>query len=131
MKQFSFNKKYFYFFLIFFNLEIGIALFIKQPFIRYFCGDVFVVILLYTFIKSFLNVATNKTLFFVLSFAFLIEFFQYYKGIELLGLQNNTLAKIVLGTTFSVSDLGAYTLGVICIFIVKKAIKKNQSLPST
>lgn len=57
----KFNSEYFFSFLVLFNIEISIALFIKQPFVRYFLGDVLVVILMYCCIKSFLKADTNKT----------------------------------------------------------------------
>jgi hypothetical protein len=37
-----------------------------------------------------------------------------------LNLQNNTIAKLVLGSTFQTSDLIAYTLGIITVLIIEK-----------
>lgn len=122
MKLITFHKKYFYYFLLLFNIEVAIALFSHTPFIRHFLGDVLVVILIYTFIKSFFLFNKKKTIIGVLIFSFLVEIFQYYKGIEWLGLQNNTLARIVIGTTFTITDLLAYSIGAVFVYVVEKFI---------
>ncbi|EMQ94880.1 hypothetical protein D778_00240 [Xanthomarina gelatinilytica] len=55
----------------------------------------------------------------VLIIAFCIEFLQLCNLLEWLNLQNNTLAKLVLGSTFQVTDLLAYTLGILLVLIVE------------
>jgi hypothetical protein len=117
--MFLFNIRYFILFSFIFCVETFIALYITQPFVRHFLGDVLVVILIYAFIKSFINITVIKASIYVVIFSYLIELFQYYNGIEILGLQDNTLARIVLGTTFTYTDLLAYTIGGVLIIITK------------
>ena len=57
-------------------------------------------------------------------FAFLIEFLQLTNFLELLNLQNNHLAKLILGTTFRFTDLVAYTLGIISVLIIEYKLQK-------
>lgn len=117
----QFNLKYFIIFLILFLSEIIIAKF-TTGFLRHTIGDYLCVILIYAFIKSFVKLSNLKTAILVLLIAYIIEFLQ------LTNLQNlypdeyaNTL-KLVLGTSFSLGDLVAYTLGVITILIIEKAV---------
>jgi hypothetical protein len=63
----------------------------------------------------------------VLLIAFIIEFLQHTPFLEILNLQDNTIAKIVLGSTFNVSDLIAYTLGVLSIIIAELKLKQINS----
>ncbi len=116
----NFKKGYFLIAIILFLIELYIALYIKEPIIRHFFGDVLVVILIYTFIKSFFNFSVKSTAIGVLIFSYAIEIFQYFKGIELLGLQDNYLARLIIGTTFTWSDLIAYVLGYVLILFFEK-----------
>jgi hypothetical protein len=125
MKHITFNKKYFYYFLLFFNIEVAIALFSHTPFIRYFLGDVLVIILIYTFVKSIIKISVIKACFYVVVFSYLIEIFQYFNGIEILGIQNNTLARIIIGTTFTYTDLLAYTIGGVILFFSEYFMKNK------
>lgn len=59
----------------------------------------------------------------VLLIAFTIEFLQRTPFLEWFSLQNNTLAKTVLGSTFHETDLVAYTLGVFTIIIIENKLK--------
>lgn len=110
-----------YFFAIFCTLlliEIAIALFLKTGFIRHTVGDFLVVMLLYCFVKSFFNLKIIYTAFLVLFIASGIECLQLFNVLDYLDLRANTLIRVILGTTFSIEDLVAYTLGSICIAII-------------
>ncbi|HAB26428.1 MAG: hypothetical protein CMP05_09525 [Xanthomarina sp.] len=115
----NFNKTYFVLFSILFIAEILIAKYVVSGFIRHTFGDFLVVILIYGFLKSFLPIKPLKASILVLIIAFCIEFLQLCNLLEWLNLQNNTLAKLVLGSTFQVTDLLAYTLGILLVLIVE------------
>lgn len=107
-----------YFFAAFYTLlliEIAIALLLKTGFIRHTVGDFLVVILVYCFIKSFLEIRIIHTAIMVLIIGYGIEFLQLFNILEYLHLENNKLIAIILGSTFCIQDLIAYSLGVICI----------------
>ena len=66
----------------------------------------------------------------VLFFSFLIEFSQYVKLIEIIQLEENKLASVVLGATFDWLDLWAYTIGVIVSYFLDNILlKKFNSQP--
>jgi hypothetical protein len=117
--SFQFNKSYLIYSIILFIIEAWIAIIFKSGFIRHTFGDYLVVILLYCFIKSFINAKPIHIAIVVLIIAFGIEFLQLTNLLETLNLQNSTIAKLVLGSTFHVSDLIAYMLGVVTVLIIE------------
>ncbi len=119
------NKTYLSITAFLFITEGLIATYFKYGFIRYTFGDYLVVILLYCFFKSFINIGSFKLAILVLVFAFSIEFLKLINILELLNLQNNHLAKLILGSTFLISDLVAYTLGIITVLIVEYKLQNH------
>ena len=107
----TFNRKYFYLTVLLFLIEVCIAVFIDDQFIRPFMGDVLVVILLYCFVKSFWKIHSNVAALSIFIFACVIEGFQYLNLIDKLGLRQYKLLAIILGTTFDWKDIFAYALG--------------------
>ena len=126
----KFNKTYFFLFLTLFVIEASIAYFLKTGFIRHSFGDFLVVIMLYCLLKSFINVKPVYLALSVLLISFSIEFLQLYNLLEKFDLTENKIAKTVLGNTFHINDLIAYTLGIITVLIteykfLKSSIEKN------
>ncbi|MEO6669959.1 MAG: DUF2809 domain-containing protein, partial [Ferruginibacter sp.] len=113
--MFKFNKKYFILTLILFFTEVLIALYVHDKIVRPYIGDVLVVILIYSFIRSFLELPALRLAIAVLLFAFLIEFLQYLQIVKLLGLHENKLARIVIGTSFAWNDILAYCGGIMIV----------------
>ena len=109
------NKTYIISFITLLILEVFIATCFKDGFIRHTFGDYIVVILLYCFFKSFTNLKPIYAGLIVLLIAFGIEFLQGTNFLELLHLDQNQLAKVILGSTFHISDLITYTLGIITV----------------
>jgi len=118
--MFRFHFKYFIISALLFITEVLIALLNPNDFIRYFLGDLIVVILIYTSIRAILNSNKKITALAVFIFSISIEIFQYFNGIWLLGLENNTLARLIIGTTFSWTDLLAYSIGIGIIISAEK-----------
>ena len=114
--MFRLNRAFFLIAIMLLVLETCIAIFLKDGFIRHTFGDFLVVILIYCFLRSFIKTKPIYLALVVLSIAFLVEFLQLAKLLELLNLENNKLAKVVLGSTFQINDLFAYTIGTICIY---------------
>lgn len=115
----TFRLRPFFFALGLFIIEVLIALFVHDHFIRPYVGDYLVVILLYCAAKSFLNISPLKLALGALLFAYCIEFLQYVKFIEWLGLSHNQFAKTVIGYGFEWLDLLAYTLGIATVLAVE------------
>ena len=114
-------------FICLFLTEVLIAKFVTQPFIRYWFGDFLVVIMIYYFVKTFSKAKPLYIAVFVLIFSFSIEFLQMSNLLEVMNLKNNKVANLILGNTFSVSDLIAYVMGLMAIvaFEWKYQVTKN------
>lgn len=109
--MFRFAPRYFLAALLLFVVEVLIALYLHDPFIRPYAGDYLVVLLLYAALRSVLRIDARKAIVAVLLFAYAIEVGQYFHLVYRLGLGHSRLARVVLGTGFSWIDLLAYTLG--------------------
>ena len=129
----KFNKTYFALAVLIFITEVMIALFVHDLFIRPYVGDVLVVILIYCFVKSFLDLPVLPTALAVLEFSFVIETLQFFEIVNRLGLQDSKFANTVIGNSFAWIDMLAYIIGIIlilCFEIIrkKKAGSTNSSL---
>lgn len=122
-----FQKWYFFLAAILFLVEVLIAIFIHDRIIRPYIGDFLVVILLYCFLKSFLDVYFLKLSLAVLLFSYAIELLQYLDWVSWLGLEGSPLARIVLGTSFEWIDLLAYTLGILTVIGSEKLVGSLRS----
>lgn len=121
----TFSYKFLLITIIIFLIEVSIATVFKNiVWLRSYFGDVLVVILIYTFILSFFEIKNKSLLNLgIFIFACLIEFAQYFHFAELLGFQDNKIAMIVLGNSFSWIDIFCYAIGSFCIFIFHKFLK--------
>lgn len=111
-----------------FIVEVLIALFITDNFIRPYVGDVLVVILIYYFVKAFVHIGVWPLAIATLLFSYLIETLQYFQFVKLIGLGDNKLANIVIGNYFAWEDMIAYTIGItIVVFIEIYFIKTKKT----
>lgn len=125
--MFQFHIKYFLIFLSIFCIEVIIAIFIKDNFIRPYFGDYLVIFLVYYFLLSFINSNKNKIALGVLVFAFSVEIIQYFQVLSFFHLENNRILRIVAGNTFSFEDLIIYTLAFFTIIFFNSLNKKTLS----
>ena len=123
MSLLKFNKSYAIYAFILFLLEVWIAVVFKSGFIRHTFGDFLVVILLYCALKSFINMKPIYMAIIVLCIAFSIEFLQLANLLEFLKLEDSYFTKLILGSTFHISDLIAYTLGCVTVLIAELGFK--------
>lgn len=121
----KFDARYFVKFMVLLVLEITIALYVKDQFVRPYLGDVLVILLMYTFIKSFVALPTKKLPVYLFIFACLIELSQGLKLVEALNLGQYKWAGIILGTSFDVRDILCYALGSFLLVIWEKLLRKN------
>lgn len=111
------NKKYMISFLILFIIEALIAFFVHDNFIRPYIGDILVIILMYTFIRGVIDKKIKILPIYLFLFALFVEVMQYFKVIELLNLENNKVASIIMGTSFDIKDILCYFIGSMILII--------------
>ena len=99
-------------------IETVIAVFLKDGFIRFTVGDFIASILVYAFFRSFLKRKPINIAILALAISFSVEFLQLFNLLDLLDLRGNKIMTTLLGSHFSISDLIAYALGIITIFII-------------
>lgn len=130
MKLFQFNRYYFFWVLLLFITEISIAVYFHDDFVRPYFGDFLVTILIYCAIKCLVSLPVLKVASISLLFCYAIEIAQYLQLATILGLQKSRPISIVLGSSFSWSDIIAYSCGFIFIMGIEKIYsKQKQTLP--
>lgn len=92
-------------------VEVLIALYVHDDFVRPYIGDVLAVIVVYTFIRIIIPEKCALLPLFVFIFAVGVEVLQYFDLITLLGLENNRFFKILLGSVFDFKDIICYAIG--------------------
>jgi len=124
--NFKFDYKNLLIAIVIFFIEVLIATKLKECFfVRAYLGDVFVVILMYYFIKAFFDFDSTKLIVGIFIFSCLIELAQYFHFGEILGFKNNRIMMIVLGNSFSWLDILCYFAGCVILFLITK-IKSEQ-----
>lgn len=118
--------KYLLAFIILFAVETIIALYIHDTVIRPLVGDILVVILLYTFIKTFVQKTAWYLPVLIFLFAAAVETAQYFNIVGRLHLESNRLMATLIGTTFDVKDVLCYFIGTVLLLVWEKAAKKNN-----
>ncbi|HMP95034.1 MAG TPA: DUF2809 domain-containing protein, partial [Phnomibacter sp.] len=103
-----FSKRYATAALVLLIFEVMIGLWVHDGFVRPYLGDVLVVILLYCIVQTFFKLKVWPVVLGVFLLACLVEVGQHYGLVYKLDLHQYGLARIVMGTTFSWSDILAY-----------------------
>jgi hypothetical protein len=125
----TFRKHYFFFAVLIFSIEVLIAMFLHDGIIRPYIGDLLVVMLIYCFVRSFLKLSVVTAAIGTLMFAYLIEFLQYLKLVQILGLQKSKIPNLVLGNFFEWMDMLAYTLGIALVLVVERSRSLKLNSP--
>lgn len=107
--------KYGFTFVVLTIVEVCIALFIQDRFIRPYIGDVLVVLVVYCFIRMFLPVKCRLLPLYVFLFAVGVEVLQYFEIVRVLGLQDHIFFRTLLGSVFDVKDILCYGAG--CVLL--------------
>lgn len=95
--------------------EVFIALYVHDDFIRPYVGDVLVVIVIYTFIRMIIPEKCRLLPLYIFIFAAGVELLQLAKIVEILGVEDNTFLKTLIGSVFDVKDIVCYAVG--CVIL--------------
>ena len=111
------NKRSFYLAMTVFWLavEVVIACYVHDRFIRPYVGDVLVVVVVYCFVRIWVPQGVRLLPLYVFLFAAGVEVLQYFHLVDLLGVGNNTFLRVVLGSVFDLKDILCYGIG--CVFL--------------
>lgn len=92
-------------------VEVLIALFVRDQFIRPYGGDILVTVLLCCLVRIFFPERIKLLPLLVFLFAVAVEVGQYFDYVTLLGLGDIAFFRVLLGTSFSVADIFCYGAG--------------------
>lgn len=104
-------------------IEICIALFVKDNFVRPYIGDLLVTLLICSFLRIIIPTKIKLLPIFVFLFAALVELAQCFNIVALLGLEKSAIFSTIIGTTFSFADIICYFLGCVIFWLIEKLIK--------
>jgi hypothetical protein len=112
-----------------FFVEVAIARgYIPGAFVRNSVGDMLVIPLLYFLLRGVTNATPAVALVVGLAAGFAAEVLQYLHLADLLGLKQGSLLYIVLGNTFSWSDLLMYSIGgVLVAWLDVRVLQKRRA----
>lgn len=110
--------------IILLAVEVLIALFVHDQFVRPYIGDVLVVVVIYAFVRIWIPESVRLLPLYVFLFAAGVEILQYFNIVELLGVQDNVFLRTIIGTSFDVKDILCYAAGCVLIWLV--SIKKTH-----
>lgn len=96
-------------FAVILGIEVLIALFVRDSFVRPYLGDVLAVVCVYFAARIVLVNKPRLLSIWVTAFAFIVEFIQLTPLSEMLG--KGSVLSIIVGGTFDISDLFCYLIG--------------------
>ena len=111
-----------------FGIEVCIALFVRDSFVRPVLGDVLAVMLVYCAVLAVFDLPRTAAAILAFAVGTIVEVLQYLDALTLLGLQDNALARVVLGTTFSWGDLVAYAVGALVALVADPAWRNRRAV---
>lgn len=107
-------------------LEVLIALFLEDDFIRPYGGDILVTVLICCFARIFVPTGVQLLPVWVFLLAAAVEVGQYFDFVAVLGLGESRFFRILLGSTFSWADLICYGIGCGLFFVTEGILKRGK-----
>lgn len=112
-------------FLILLGIEVLIALFVHDRFVRPYLGDVIVVVVVYCFVRIWIPERVRLMPLWVFLFAVCVEVLQYFRIVEVLGVENNAFLRTLIGTSFSWEDIVCYAAGCVVLAVWEWFLHKS------
>lgn len=109
--------------LVLLLLEIVIALYVHDDFIRPYVGDIIVVVVIYTFVRVWLPKKVRFLPVYIFIFAVLVELLQYFRIVEVLGLEDNRFMRILIGSVFDIKDIVCYFIGCVLLGVFELIVE--------
>lgn len=99
--------------------EIGIALFVRDRWVRPHGGDVLAVILVYVAVRAVTRWSVGTASAVALGIAVAVELGQYVGILRIVGLDHVPVVRVVMGTGFDPADFVSYGIGGAIVVIVE------------
>ncbi len=111
-------------------IEVIIALYVHDDFIRPYVGDMLVVIVIYTFIRIIVPEKCKLIPLLIFVFATGVELLQLANIVEILGVADNKFLKTLIGSVFDIKDIVCYAVGcvILCMYEWVRIRKHDKSM---
>ena len=113
---------YMFLFIVLLCLEVCIALFVHDDFVRPYIGDALVTVLLCCMCRIAIPGGVPALPLYVFVFAVLVEAAQYIDIVKLLGWENHAFLSTIIGRTFSWVDIVCYGTGCLVFWLIEKGV---------
>ncbi len=111
-----------------FAIEVYIALYVRDAFVRPIFGDFLAVVFLYCLLKSVFSKPVLVLAASSLFVAYFLEMLQYFHFLKVTGLGKYHFLKLLIGSAFAWGDIVAYTLGFVFVLIVEKILAPTHEI---
>ncbi len=103
-------------------IEVGIAIFVRDDFVRPYIGDVLAVMVVYAGIRTIWPRGVKWLPAYVFLFAVGVEVSQYVGLVRWLGVQDNRIVSVLLGGVFDLKDVLCYGVGCLIVWGVQRVV---------
>lgn len=107
-------------FILLVLVEIFIALYVHDKFIRPYAGDILVVVLIYCAVRTIFPTKIKLLPLWIFLFAVFVEFLQYIGIVNILDLNENAFWRVIMGSVFDWKDIICYGIGCILLVLYEK-----------
>lgn len=107
-------------------VEVVIALWIRDRFVRPYLGDLLAVILVYLSLRAISTLRPRPAAIIAFLVGLIVEVGQAAGLLELVGLADQGFARVLFGTSFSVGDIVCYTVGA----VLALAVDRRRTIPT-
>lgn len=115
-------------FIVFLLIEVFIAIYVHDAFIRPSVGDMLVVIVLYLGVRIAVPDKYKLLPVWIFIFATFVEGLQYFHLVQVLGVENITFLRILIGSTFDLKDIACYAIGCILLGMYEWIRRRNITI---
>ena len=113
-------------FAFLFFVEVLIALYAHDDFIRPYVGDMIVTVVVWSFARIVFPDKFRMMSLYVMIFAILVEIGQYFNYVDILGITNPILVTM-MGTSFAWADIACYAVGCIVAAIIDYTLLRKKA----
>lgn len=128
MKSEAFKKRLVFLavFVFLFFIEVLIALYMHDDFVRPYVGDMIVTVVVWAFARIVFPDKFKLMSLYVMIFAILVEVGQYLNYVDLLGITNPILVTM-MGTSFAWTDIACYAVGCVVAAVADYIILRKKA----
>lgn len=112
-----------------FLIEVAIARWVTDGFVRNYLGDVLAVALVYLALRAATPLDRVGSAGVALAVAVIIELGQLVHVLDAVGLGGNQLARVVLGGVFDPRDIAYYGVGALVVVLFDRTLVRGSSRP--